>query len=140
VTEKAYQVLHPWDIAGHEACHVVVGLTLGLKLDHVQISSPGVKCAGYALFLGGGSQLAYGIMFGAGVVWDRLTGQGFSSDDAKLARRHCPDNATVTTCYRAAAAIIESRRRAHVLVQRALLAADDYRLTGADVRRIIKGE
>jgi len=128
----------PLLVARHEAAHAVVGLKLGLKLVEARIT-PGEAWHGHCLWLGG-ERFALACMFGAGVVWDRLCHEGFSAADAELCRKHTTTNAAVGTCYKIAKEIIRNSRAAHGLVTRALLNADDYRLTGNDLKRILRGE
>ncbi len=134
-----HEHLHPHDVAAHEAAHVVVGLAVGLSLKYVLIATPGNEAAGLTLWNSDGSDIGYAIQYAAGVVWDEMSLQGYSRDDARLCRKHVDYQADVNVCKRVAKALLLSRKVAHQLITKALLAADHYRLTGADVRNLIKG-
>lgn len=86
--------------AQHEAAHVVVGLSVGLRLRSAGIRPDG---SGWTLFRGqrdgGRRRIAWGLMFAAGIAISKLRGRpawhgrgdrrrlrelGFSSDDIRL--------------------------------------------------------
>lgn len=134
-----HEHLHPHDVAAHEAAHVVTGLLVGLRLKYVLIATPGNQAAGLTLWESDGSDIGYAIQYAAGVVWDEMCQQGYSTDDARLCRKHVDFKADVMVCKRVAKNLLLSHKHAHQLVTKALLAADHYKLTGADVRALIRG-
>lgn len=130
----------PHSVCEHEAAHVAVGVALGLRLRKAVVGEgedDGVKLLGYAWFTNHGSNMAHAIMFAAGVAWDRLTGQGHSSDDAKLCRELVPDDATARTCVRVATIMLAGLLPEHARVTKALVEKD---LNAKDISKLARGE
>jgi len=108
--------------AEHEAAHVVVGLALGLRLRKATIKPQPFGATGIALglswFAHDKRYLAVGIMFAAGVAWDRRT--GFADEtthtDYELARATLRRRADVDTAVRLAGELLDGRRRMHARV------------------------
>lgn len=94
------------DIAAHEASHVAVGVSLGLKLRRAVVCPSPLgpnRLQGWTIFYGladgGRRRLAYGAMFAAGIAFERaefgtadsaridrlrLKELGFSEDDVRI--------------------------------------------------------
>ncbi len=126
--------------AEHEAAHVVVGVALGLKLLGAS-ASPNLKhnTEGHALFRGvqgwGRRRLAFGIMYCAGVAYERRPGGNLdhSDTDFRLARACVSSVGDVQTGIRVADEIMAARRRALARVAAELL---DGTLGPRDIERL----
>ena len=127
----------------HEACHIVVGIALGLRLRKAVISKgvlEGQNIAGYSWFTSHGSALAHAIMCAAGVVWERAHGR-----ESPIDYRHMLEelnvkgdvDGEVRTCLRLAQILLKNHGTAHKRVTMALLEKD---LTDRDIRAIARGE
>jgi hypothetical protein len=137
------------DAIQHEACHVVVGIALGLRLRKAAISKEsrdGWKTSGYAWFTSHGSALAHAIMYAAGVVWEQAHGRESPLDYKYMLEElsikdgdNVPgaEQAEVRTCLRLAKYLLKDRMTAHKQVTKALLDRD---LTDKDIRAIARGE
>jgi hypothetical protein len=126
-----------FDIAQHEAAHVVVGVSLGLRLYEAALTlRPGETWGGHCWFPRGHNE-ALAIMYAAGIAWERALRNGRSPIDAKLCRALVSSRHAVQTCVRAAGAIIATSSAIHTRVTRALL---DQNLRGRDVEAIARGE
>ena len=133
----------------HEACHVVVGIALGLRLRKVSIGKEirdGWIFSGQSWFTNHGSALAHAIMYAAGVVWEQAHGRESPLDYKYMVQElaikdseNVPgaEAAEIRTCLRIARYILKDRKKAHKLVTMALMERD---LTDADIRAIARGE
>lgn len=131
--------------AWHEAAHVAVGVSLGLRLKKAVLGDYAGNVVGYTHFAttwwGGRRRLALALMYAAGVAWCAMSGRskteargdvqrmrelGFSEHDRKILAG-------------TARAYLESRdgQKAHRRIAEALTERD---LTGADVARILAGD
>ncbi len=147
-------------VAKHEAAHVVVGVSVGLKLREAVIGigpwSNGLIRLGYAWFDEPvrGRKEAFALMTAAGIAWDRVAGPMSPADLAQLAAVGCEVKESLggdepllreytsgrhgaEACIRAAGSMLTDLRGAHVKVTRALLTRD---LKGADIETIARGE
>lgn len=123
------------DIAQHEAAHVVVGVSLGLRLRKAVIATAH-DYHGFAWFTLHGSRMSHALMYAAGVAWDHAV-QDHSPCDAALCRELVKTDADVRTCVRVASFILSSRCVVHNRVTRALLERD---LNARDIAAIARGE
>jgi hypothetical protein len=111
--------------AQHEAAHVVVGVSLGLRLKQSRVFRAGdeygeTEWRGYKW-----PNEAALLMFAAGVAWERRVGDlVWASDDLKVLRDIGVTGSRLTACERAAWALLESRAGVHARVTRALLDGD----------------
>jgi hypothetical protein len=128
--------------AQHEAAHVVVGVSLGLRLRRVWL---GVQKVGRYTYIGTTEweprpwpAEAQRIMSAAGVAWERRGGDlEHAACDLAWLRRERVTGARLVAVERAAWALLETRMGLHTRVSRALLEHD---LTGRDVARMARGE
>ena len=126
--------------AEHEAAHVVVGLALGLRLRKATIRPQPFGHSGIALglswFAHDRRYLAVGIMFAAGVAWDRRTGWADETThtDYELARSTLKRRADVDTAVRLAGELIDGRRRVHARIASELCDRD---LNAADIAAMV---
>jgi hypothetical protein len=130
-------------LAEHEAAHLVVGLSLGLRLRTVSLEPTvldGLTVLGYTWF-GGSSRegLARSIMYCAGVAWESRPGgvPVAASADRRLARKYFRSEHDLQTGVKIAAEILATRRRVHASVVSELL--DRARLGPKDVERLVLG-
>src|SRR4051812_35587932 len=127
----------------HEAAHVVVGTALGLRLRKVTVAKePEGKWTseGWCWFTNHGSALSHGIMYAAGVVWERAHGRESPLDYRYMLEElkvYMPDDSGITTnletrtCIRIAGLLLRNHGSAHKRVTEALLEKD---LTEKDIR------
>lgn len=123
-------------VAQHEAAHVVVGCALGLRLRAATVrpkTSPAIQ--GYVLFRDG-SATALGLMYAAGVAWDRALGED-SPADRKLIHELGFTVRDGRGLVRAAGAMLRDLGGAHARVTRALL---ERNLGAVDIARLARGE
>ena len=123
-------------VAKHEAAHIVVGVTCGLKLKHATITPSG-GLLGYAWFHGnpqGPHREALALMYAAGVAWEN----GRSPADRALLRGVCSGRHAELAIIRAADCMLVVRGALIERVAHALLRAGT--LTGADISAIARGE
>lgn len=129
--------------AQHEAAHIVVGITLGLRLRKAVICKDVVEgwvTEATCWFTSHGSALAHAIMCAAGVVWERAHGR-----ESPIDYRHMLEELNVTgdvdgevrTCLRLAEILLKNHGKAHKQVTMALMDRD---LTDKDIRAIARGE
>lgn len=125
--------------AQHEAAHVVVGVTLGLRLYRATIHphDGAPDDSGYAWFWDGPREAEL-IMAAAGVAWERRVGDVWHARDdiAWLRSRRVRGNARLVALERAAWAVLESRAALHARVTRALLEGD---VTPRVLRTLVRG-
>jgi hypothetical protein len=114
--------------AQHEAAHVVVGVSLGMRLRRAALYTgwiDGDYASGYA-WLTGGSRETCCLMLAAGVAWDRAVGNPawWSAYDAREARALCSSRNGYDAMVRAAAALLGGMTAVHSRVTSALLERD----------------
>jgi len=126
----------PRSVARHEAAHIVVGVTCGLRLRRATAVPESDKILGWTWFHGdpeGPHREALALMFAAGVAWER----GGSPADRALLRELVSGRHAERAMIRAADAIIGDRYVAIKRVAEALLHRD---LTGADINALARGD
>lgn len=128
--------------AGHEASHIVVGVALGLQLKRAVVELvPGFEWSGGVWFDGRhGAIEAWGIMYAAGVAWERRkTGhvRGASGDLALLRSIHVRSRSALYALETAAWALVLDRAFIHSAVTEALISRD---LNGKDIAALARGE
>lgn len=131
------------EAAQHEAAHLVVGVSLGLRLRCAGVEpapGPDWTAPGYCWFALQGYTLrkrsALALMYAAGIAWEA----GFdrpSLVDAQLCRKLVTSRQDVYALEKAARAMLIGLSPIHARVTRALLDRD---LTAADVARLARGE
>ncbi len=134
--------------AQHEAAHITVGVTLGLRLGKASARlwyDEGVACGGYCWFAVPPRRCTWAetIMVAAGVAWERavaprtLDAVGLAQYDWADLLTRVPTRHDAEACVRAAAGLLRGLGSAHAAVTRGLLERD---LTGADVEALARGE
>lgn len=124
------------ETAQHEAAHIVVGVSLGLRFAAARVYADG-DSAGYAQFWAGPREAEL-ICDAAGIAWERrVTGQLYRAayDVRALRRAGVTGTARVRALELAAWAVLEARAALHAKVTRALLSGDA--LTARDLRAIV---
>lgn len=126
-----------FDVAQHEAAHIVVGAALGLHLRRATARRTHSDL-GFAHFADGVAEdLAQAIMLAAGVAWDRALGQEMPHDvDRRYCRELVRSDADVETAIRLAGDVLRTRGPIHANVTRALLEKD---LDHADLQALAEG-
>ena len=112
--------------AQHEAAHVVVGVSLGLKLISATALTSG-DCLGLTTFaVGSTDRYAHLFFLAAGLAWERRCGDALHalSDVATLRSLGVKTTRALQVLERAAWAILETRAGMHARVTRALLEGD----------------
>lgn len=133
----------PYEVAEHEAAHVVVGAALGLRLRHATAQrTPGEHgfawYKGYTWFADRGTATSHAIMYAAGCAYERSVGGIWrAGPDEILLRQMLPGRGNFQTCVRAADAMLRGLARVHGQVTRALCTRD---LGNAEIEAIARGE
>ncbi len=128
--------------AEHEAAHLVVGCALGLSLARATTNPSvlnGSEVLGYTWFRGPEpANLAYCVMYCAGIVWEeRPGGELFSARlDLRLAKEFAKTKHDLNTAKRLAREILDGRRRIHARIASELCDRD---LTSRDVEALVLG-
>lgn len=129
-----------YQIAQHEAAHVVVGVAIGLRLIAASVcdwEDAGEQYGGFAWFPPG-AEVQDCLVTAAGIAWSRAVGRPYEAhgDEADL-RRVVRSKRAREAYVIAAGAILESRAAAHKLVTAALL---ETNLIHSDIERLARGE
>lgn len=131
----------PFDVAQHEAAHLVVGLALGLKLRHAVLEpeTDDRTASGYVWFKANEKthRSALAIMFAAGAAWDQALGEA-CPEDLKLCRELVGSRHDVKTCVKAASQLLASLGPAHARVTKELL--EKTKLTSKDIQAAMYAE
>jgi hypothetical protein len=124
--------------AQHEAAHVVVGVTLGLRLSRATIAPADPEALGLTEWAAPWPREADLLMTAAGVAWERRAGDlAHAAFDLRALRRMgVRGNARLVALERAAWAVLESRAALHARVTRALLEGD---VTPRVLRTLVRG-
>jgi hypothetical protein len=133
----------PLDVAQHEASHVVVGASVGLRLRHATAARTGrtvdgCEEVGWTWFHEGGHRAAFALMYAAGLAWERSVGGLWrGTPDERLVREQLPGRGSVVACVRAADAMLRGLMSQHARVTRLLLERD---LWPKDMAALTRGQ
>lgn len=119
--------------AQHEAAHVVVGVALGLRLEHAKIYGPHDA---ETIWAGEPWPREAGLMmWAAGVAWERKHGDlALAAYDLEYLRKaRVRGHARLIALERAAWSVLDCRRKLHGRIALQLLERD---LTGDDIKRL----
>jgi hypothetical protein len=130
-----------FDVAQHEAAHMVVGIAVGLRITRVELGDTPLhgdwRQYGAVWFYdrtATATQLSLAIA--AGCAWDRGMGEE-SEGDYRLLRTMRQTRREIDALVLAASAIMAGRLAIHQRCARALYERD---LTAADIPRLVEGE
>jgi hypothetical protein len=128
--------------AEHEAAHIVVGVTLGLRLRYARLYKAEHDAEhwelGATLFADSRSQLSQAIMHAAGIAWERRRGgrADYATADRATVLGLLKTPADVRAATQVAREILRTRRRIHERVARELWQRD---LSHRDIRSLVLG-
>ena len=139
--DHARQATRDLATAQHEAAHVVVALTLGLRVTRAVVGGEDARYSGWTALLGRDDDpMAWAVTHAAGIAYEAVA-QGLTYRRALVLSvvdydiLHAVElvgGRALRTCVRSADAILHSRAREHARIARVLADRD---ITGADALR-----
>jgi hypothetical protein len=130
-----------YDVAAHEAAHIVVGVATGLRVRRAVLGDEpnhgDWRTYGAVWFYDRHAPvLSLSLAYAAGCAWDRMLGEE-SAGDFELLRKMRYTRREIDALVLASSAILSARMPVHRRVTAALYERD---LTGRDISRIVSGE